>query len=210
MTPYEICTSWEFETPQLGALLLYLICMWGIDPNETNSSYPVPLYFNRMLNATLVKGGSHRLSSTLQKAGILAGMEVMENYEVKRFLFENGAVAGVEVAPTHTDGPLERIMAKAVVTSTDPTATFGKFLPEEEVAKRSKLCANTAKNWEWEQSSLYLCHLALRRKPVFKAETKDPGVANAFIRVFGVETLEDVVTHLREVMEGHCCTISAM
>ncbi|MGZ5933770.1 MAG: phytoene desaturase family protein, partial [Rhizomicrobium sp.] len=165
MTPYEICKSWDFETPELGALLLYLICMWGIDPEETNSSYLVPLYFNRMLNATLVKGGSHRLSSTLQKAGILAGMEVMENYEVKRFIVENGAVNGVEVAPTGTEGPLQRIDAKVVVTSTDPTTTFGRFMPEDEVLKRSKLCVNTAKNWEWEQSSLFLCHLALRKKP---------------------------------------------
>ena len=61
MTPFEICRSWGFETPALSALLLYLICMWGIDPEESNSSYLVPLYFNRMLNATLVRGGSHRL-----------------------------------------------------------------------------------------------------------------------------------------------------
>lgn len=201
MTPYEICKSWGFETPELGALLLYLICMWGIDPEETNSSYLVPLYFNRMLNAALVRGGSHRLSSTLQKAGILAGMEVMENHEVKRFLFENGAVKGVEVAPTGTDGPLTRFEAKAVVTTTDPVTTFSAFMPVDEVAKRSKLCATTAKNWEWEQSSLYLCHLALRRKPRFKAEDRDPAVGTAFIRVFGVETPEDVVKHIKEVME---------
>ena len=203
MTPYEISKSWDFETPELSALLLYLICMWGIDPEETNSSYLVPLYFNRMLNATLVKGGSHRLSSTLQKAGIVAGMEVMENHEVKRFIVEDGAVKGVEVAPTGTEGPLQRIDAKVVVTTTDPTTTFGKFIPEDEVLKRSKLCLNTAKNWEWEQSSLFLCHLALRKKPHFKAEAKDPGVETAFIRVFGVETPEDVVKHIKEVMEGH-------
>jgi len=203
LTPYEIAKSWGFETPQLSAMLLYMICMWGIDPQETNSSYLVPLYFNRMLNATLVKGGSHRLSSTLQKAGILAGMEVLENHEVKRFIYEDGAVKGVEVAPTGTDGPITRFLARAVVTSTDPVTTFSKFLPEEEVAKRSKLCANTAKTWEWEQSSLYLCHLALLKKPRFLAEDKDPGVEKAFIRVFGVETPEDVVTHIKEVMEGH-------
>lgn len=201
MTPAEICESWGFETPALSALLLYLICMWGIDPKESNSSYLVPLYFNRMLNATLVKGGSHRLSSTLQKAGIVAGMEVCENHEVKRFIVENGAAKAVEIAPTGTDGPITRINARAIVTSTDPVTTFGTFIPEHEVAKRSKLCLNTARNWEWEQSSLFLCHLALRKRPHFKAETSDPGVAKAFIRVFGVETPEDVVRHISEVMD---------
>jgi phytoene dehydrogenase-like protein len=201
MTPAEICESWGFETPELSALLLYLICMWGIDPKESNSSYLVPLYFNRMLNATLVKGGSHRLSSTLQKAGILAGMEVCENYEVKRFIVENGVAKAVEIAPTGTDGPITRIDARAIVTSTDPVTTFGTFIPEAEVAKRSKLCLNTARNWEWEQSSLFLCHLALRKRPRFKAEAGDPGVAKSFIRVFGVETPDDVVRHLSEVMD---------
>jgi phytoene dehydrogenase-like protein len=203
MTPAEICKSWGFETPELSALLLYLICMWGIDPEESNSSYLVPLYFNRLLNATLVKGGSHRLSSTLQKAGILAGMEVIENHEVKRFIVEDGVAKAVEIAPTGTDGPITRIDARAIVTSTDPVTTFGEFIPEAEVLKRSKLCLNTARNWEWEQSSFFLCHLALRKKPRFKAESVDPGVATAFIRVFGVETPEDVVTHIKEVMEGH-------
>lgn len=201
MTPAEICESWGFETPELSALLLYLICMWGIDPKESNSSYLVPLYFNRMLNATLVKGGSHRLSSTLQKAGIVAGMEVCENYEVKRFIVENGVAKAVEIAPTGTDGPITRIDARAIVTSTDPVTTFGTFIPEKEVAKRSKLCLNTARNWEWEQSSLFLCHLALRKRPHFKAEAGDPGVAKAFVRVFGVETPEDVVRHISEVMD---------
>lgn len=201
-TPHEICQSWGFETPELSALLLYLICMWGIDPSETNSSYLVPLYFNRMLNATLVRGGSHRLSSTLQKAGILAGMEVMENHEVKRIIMEDGAAVGVEVAPTGTDGPLIRIDARSIVTSTDPTTTFGTFIPEEEMQQRSKLCLNTARNWEWEHSSLFLCHLGLRKKPRFKAEDQDPAVKTAFIRVFGVESPEDVVKHFNEVMEG--------
>jgi phytoene dehydrogenase-like protein len=201
-TPVEICASWGFETPQLSALLLYLICMWGIDPEESNSSYLVPLYFNRLLNATLVRGGSHRLSSTLQKAGILAGMDVLESHEVKRFIVEDGAAKAVEVAPTGTDGPITRIEAKTIVTSTDPTVTFGQFIPEEEVLKRSKQCLNTAKNWEWEQSSFFLCHLALRKRPHFKAQASNPGVKSAFITVFGVETPEDVVTHIKEVMEG--------
>jgi phytoene dehydrogenase-like protein len=200
MTPLEICNSWGFETPALSALLLYLICMWGIDPDESNSSYLVPLYFNRMLNATLVRGGSHRLSSTLQKAGVIDGMDVMENHEVRRFIVENGVAKGVEVVPTGMDGPVVRIDARAIVTSTDPVTTFGKFIAEDEVLKRSKLCLNTAKAWEWEQSSLFLCHLALKRKPRFRAEDRDPAVGKAFIRVFGVETPEDVVRHLKEVM----------
>lgn len=201
MTPAEICDSWDFETPELSALLLYLICMWGIDPKESNSSYLVPLYFNRILNASLVKGGSHRLSSTLQKAGIVAGMEVCENYEVKRFIVENGVAKGVEIAPTGTDGPVTRIDARAIITSTDPVTTFGQFIPEKEVAGRSKLCLNTARTWEWEQSSFYLCHLALRKRPMFKADKTDPGSAKSFIRVFGVETPEDVIRHISEVMD---------
>lgn len=201
MTPAEICASWGFETPGLGALLLYIICMWGIDPEETNSSYLVPLYFNRLLNATLVKGGSHRLSSTLVKAGVMAGMRVLESHEVKRFIYEDGAVKGVVVAPTGTDGPLQEFRARAVITSSDPITTFSKFLDIAEVEKQSRMCAITARNWEWEQSSLFLCHLGLRHRPNFPA-FDGSGVRSAFINVFGVETPEDVVRHIGNVMAG--------
>ncbi len=50
-------------------------------------------------------------------------------------------------------------------------------------------------------TSFFGCHLALRKKPRFKAEASDPGVKTAFIKVFGLETPEDVVAHLKEVME---------
>lgn len=200
-TPAEICESWGFETPGLSALLLYIICMWGIDPEETNSSYLVPLYFNRLLNATLVRGGSHRLSSTLQKAGVISGQSVLESHEVKRFIVEEGKVVGVEAAPTGTEGPITRVRARAVITSTDPTRTFGEFLPEDLVAERSRMCLNTAGNWEWEQSSLYLCHLGLRARPQLKAFANTDGPKSAFINVFGIETPEDVVRHIRGVME---------
>lgn len=201
LTPAEICEGWGFETPGLGALLLYVICMWGIDPEETNSSYLVPLYFNRLLNATLVKGGSHRLSSTLQKAGVIAGMSVLESHEVKRLLVEDGAVCGVVVAPTGTDGPCQEIRARAVVTSTDPVTTFGRFLDEEDVLRHSRMCLTTARNWEWEQSSLFLCHLGLRHRPQLKAFSGSDQ-KSAFINVFGVETPDDVVRHIRNVMAG--------
>lgn len=199
MTPKEICDSWGFETKELGALLLYVVCMWGIDPEDTNSSYLVPLYFNRMLNATLVRGGSHRLSSTLQKAGILAGMTVLENHEVKRIIVENGVAKGIEAAPTHTEGPLVRVDAKVVVTSTDPVTTFGALVPTDALGAKGKMTQATVKNWEWESTSFFGCHLGLRKRPVFKAETEDPGVKKAFIKAFGFETPDEVVQHFREV-----------
>ena len=128
-------------------------------------------------------------------------MEVCEKHEVKRFIVENGVAKAVEIAPTGCEGPITRIDARAIVTSTDPVTTFGQFIPEQEVADRSKLCLNTARNWEWEQSSLFLSHLGLRKRPTFKAEAVDPGVAKSLIRVFGVETPSDVVRHVSEVMD---------
>jgi phytoene dehydrogenase-like protein len=202
MTPKEICDSWGFETKELSALLLYVVCMWGIDPEDTNSSYLVPLYFNRMLNATLVRGGSHRLSSTLQKAGILAGMTVMENYEVKRILVENGVATGIEAAPTNTEGPVVRVEGKAVVTSTDPVTTFGHLIPPDALGEKSKQTRATVKNWEWETTSFFGCHLGLRKRPTFKAEAEDPGVRTSLIKAFGFESPEEVVDHFREVAEG--------
>jgi hypothetical protein len=102
-------------------------------------------------------------------------MEVMENHEVRRIIVENDVAAGVEVVPTGTQGPRERIEASVVVASTGPVATFGELISADVMEKHARLQV-TARSWEWEHMSLFGCHLALRRRPQFKAEQYDPGL----------------------------------
>lgn len=201
-SPKEIMESWGFETPQLNALLLYLVCMWGLDPEDTAASFLVPLYFNRMLNLAYIKGGSHRLSSTIQKVGILHGMDVKESCEVKKIIVENGIAKAVEVAPTGQDGPRVTYEARAIITSTDPVTTFGQFISADVLQNISEDCLITGKEWEWEHSSFFGLHLALKKTPHFKAEDYDPDVKRAFIKIVGFDSPEDVLSHIKGIYEG--------
>lgn len=200
LTPYDIMKTWGFETPQLNALMLYLVCMWGLDPDSTASTFLVPLYFNRMLNVSFIKGGTHRLSSALHKAAVKASIDVLENHEVTRIIVEDGVAKGVEVAVTGQPDKVEKYEAKVIVTSTDPVMTFGKLIPDME--KYSRMTAATAKRWEWEHSSFYGLHMAVQESPKFKASEFDPAVGKALIKVIGIETPEEVVKHYKNIEEG--------
>jgi len=201
-SPKEIMEEWGFETPQLNALLLYLVCMWGLDPENTAASFLVPLYFNRMLNVSFIKGGSHRLSSTLQKVGILHGMDVKETREVTKIIVEDGVAKAVEVVPTGQEGPKERYEAKAIITSTDPVTTFGQLISEEVLQSISEECLTTGQGWEWEHSSFFGLHLALKEAPHFKAEDFDPDVKRAFIKLIGFDSHDEVLSHINGLAEG--------
>jgi len=202
LTPKEIMESWGFETPHLSALLLYLVCMWGLDPESTGASFLVPLYFNRMLNVSFIKGGSHRLSSSLHKAAVRHAIDVKESQEVTKIIVENGVAKGVEVAVTGLKDTKEKYEAKVIITSTDPVTTFSKLIPGEVVDKISKMCWATGQRWEWEHSSFFGLHLALKEAPRFKAEDFDPAVKRAFIKLIGFDTPEEVITHIKGVEEG--------
>ena len=72
-SPNEIIQDWGFENEYLNAILQYLACMWGLDPGLSGVGYMVPLLINRMLNQSLIIGGSHRLSSCIQKVARFYG-----------------------------------------------------------------------------------------------------------------------------------------
>jgi len=102
-TPREIVDEWGFENPLLQTLVLHLICMWGLEPDVTGVGYLAPLYLNRMLNMSLIRGGSHRLSSALQRAIITSGGDVLESHTVTRIVVEDGTARGVEVGLTNAE-----------------------------------------------------------------------------------------------------------
>ena len=47
-----------FENERVKALMLYCLCMWGLDPTQTGVGYLIPLYINRSANYRLVVHGS--------------------------------------------------------------------------------------------------------------------------------------------------------
>ncbi len=195
-TPREIIEGCGFETEPLKALLLYLTSMWGIDPEVSGVGYLVPLYIYRMLNASLIRGGSHRLSSAIVKSLVADKGEVEETTEVERLIIENGRAAGVVT----TDG--REFRAKAVVSTVDPQQSFLRFVGKEKLGTLAPGLADAVEGWQWENTSHYMLHLITDTEPAFAAEGACPDAGRALIQVMGVETLADVVANFDTAKAG--------
>ena len=206
-TPREIVDEWGFENPLLQTLILHLVCMWGLEPDVSGVGFLVPLYLNRMLNMSLIKGGSHRLSSALQRSIIATGGDVLESYTVTKIVVEDGTATGVEVGLTNAEEQGRKTFeAKVVITSTDPLTTFTKLITEEIMEPISIGCVETAKQWEWEHWSLFGLHLALKERPQFRAADFDPAVNDAFIKIIGYDNPDDFLSHLNGLGAGELST----
>jgi phytoene dehydrogenase-like protein len=206
-TPREIVDEWGFENPLLQTLILHLVCMWGLEPDVSGVGFLAPLYLNRMLNMSLIKGGSHRLSSALQRSIIATGGDVLESYTVTKIVVEDGTATGVEVGLTNAEEQCRKTFeAKVVITSTDPQTTFTKLITEEIMEPISMGCVETAKQWEWEHWSLFGLHLALKERPQFRAADFDPAVNDAFIKIIGYDNPDDFLSHLNGLGAGELST----
>jgi len=172
-----------YENERVKALMLYIACMWGLDPEQEGVGYLVPLYFNRAVNYRMCVNGSHSLTQAINKVVLDNEGAVLSPRIIKRIIVENGEAKGLEL----DDGTIVRAN-KAIISTIDPHQTFldlvGKDNLEEEFVESVKV-------WRWEHWSLLGVHLALLEAPAFTAAQADPEINQSFIYVLGYETTED-------------------
>ena len=185
-SPIEMLDHYEIRDDRVRALLLYLGCKWGIEPDLPGIGYMFAIYVYRMLNAALVGGGTHRLNSGIMRSAYESGISVQENTEVVKILVDGGRAVGVRTA----DG--DEIRAKAVVSTLPPQQTFLSMLGEELL---DPSFVETIRAWELDEWSLYMTHLGLRRRPRYKAEASDPHCVDALTQVFGYSSSAEVIDH---------------
>ena len=190
MSPVEIIDE-TFEDDRVRALMLYVACMWGLDPRESGLGFMVPLMIDRAMNKAQCYGGSHKLAGSLSREIHKAGGVVLDNAEVTRIVVAQGAVTGVECF----DGRF--LGAKAVLSSLAPPLTFGKLIDRSEVPEEM---SEAAEHWEWDKWSLCTLALATTADPRF--EVDDPWVNDALMVVLGFDSTEDVLGHYDAVATG--------
>ena len=183
-----------FENERVQTLMLYIMCMWGLDPDQSGVGYLIPLYINRSANYRLVVHGSHTLNQGFQKVILENGGRLFNPYHVKRIVLNGqGEATGVELE----DGPL--IEAKAVVSTLDTHQTFFDLVGEDNLDKEF---AESTKMWQWEHWSLLGTHLALEEAPRFTCAKDDPEINNALAYVLGYESDEDFIEHYEAIGRG--------
>ena len=194
LTPEQIVDHYGFEDERVKAAMLYLATFWGLKPDEENVGYLVPLWIYRMMNAAMVKGGSHTLGSAIHNAYKRAGGKVLDSADVNEIIMQDGKASGVRTV----DG--RDFMAKTVISTLNPEQTFQEILPNGHLPQDLDDAVN---NWEWESVSLYTAHWGIRgNPPEYKAAEFNPDVNSALINVFGIEKPDDVYQYHRDISEG--------
>lgn len=186
----EMLDEYGFEDPRVRMALLSLPAMWGLHL-EDPLGYLYPIYLCRMLSASLVKGGSHRLSSALYRSLLRSGGEVLDQCEAARIVLRDGAAVGVETR----DG--RRFEARAIVSTLDPEQTFLRLLDEEALPGE---LGPAVRGWEWEERTMFGLHLGLRGGVTWKGT--EPRISDAMIVFCGLETEDELLEHLRRLDAG--------
>ncbi len=202
-SPVDFVTE-HFEDERIRALMLYLICYWGLDPELTGLGFLIPLYLERATNYRVLLGGSHRFTSALSKVIHKNGGRIAEVCEVEKILIEDGNAVGVKLS--ENSAFLEKeIKARIVASSLNPIQTFVELIDAENLEERFR---REILRWEWEDWSLFSVHLAMNEPPKFKVSDFEPDVNKALRCISGYNSVEDVMSIWKDIRSGKLPKIS--
>ncbi len=183
-TPEEVIKD-RFENDYVRTLIMYGVCHWGLEHNQSGVGYLIPLYFDRMSKYRLAAGGSHKVSNAVLKSYFETKGEIRTGAQIKRIIIENGIAKGVEL-----EGGIRYMANKAVVSTIDLHQTFLEYVGTENLEQDFVDMCNV---WQWDKWSLLDLHLALEEPPQFKAAESNPDVNNAFMHVLGYDTSDELI-----------------
>jgi phytoene dehydrogenase-like protein len=189
-SPLDIITS-SFENDRVRTLLLYTSCMWGLDPRETGIGMFVPLMLDRGSNKCYCDGGSHKFAGALAREFVSNGGTVIDAAEVTKILMQNGRVAGVQIAEGRT------LRSKVVMSTLDPQTTFLDLVGEGHLPEDLK---ESVEGWQCDKWSYYTLHVAAKEPPQYRCD--DNWIKDAFMTVFGIESLDSLLAHWDNVVAG--------
>lgn len=190
-SPLNIITE-TFENDRVRALMLYVSCMWGLDPRETGLGFFVPLLLTRGMNKCYCYGGSHKFASAMAREIVRAGGVILEHAPVSNILMENGRVAGVELAEGRT------LHSKVVMSTLDPHTTFLDLVGAANLPTTLK---ELIEGWTYDKWSYYTLHVASEEPPRYACD--DPWINEAFMTIFGIESTDQLLSHWDNVVAGN-------
>ncbi len=189
-SPLDIITE-TFENDRVRALLLYVSCMWGLDPRETGTGFFVPLLLIRGANKCYCYGGSHKFASAMAREIVRAGGLILEHAPVSKIVMENGRVAGVELAEGRT------LRSNVVMSTLDPHTTFLDLVGAENLSTTLK---ELIEGWTYDKWSYYTLHVASEEPPRYACD--DPWINESFMTIFGIESTDQLLAHWDNVVAG--------
>jgi phytoene dehydrogenase-like protein len=150
----------------------------------------------------LARGGSHSIAQVLQRAYVHNGGQIRAVHHVEKILVEEGRAVGVRLR----DGR-EWNARLAVVSNTDPYATFVEMIGDEHLPRTF---TERVKDIQPDEFSYFQVHLALKAPVRYGLhEAEDPAVGQALNVNMGPEKPDDLVEMWKEIRAGefpeHVC-----
>ncbi|GAF70912.1 unnamed protein product, partial [marine sediment metagenome] len=189
-SPLDIITE-NFENDRVRTLMLYASCMWGLDPRETGIGMFVALYLDRAMNKCYCDGGSHKFAGALAREIVVNGGTILDAAEVTKIIMQNGRAAGVEIAEGRT------LRSKVVMSTLDPQTTFFDLVGPENLPADLK---ELVEGWKLDKWSYYTLHVASKEPPHYACD--DPWINDAFMVIFGFESMDQLLAHWDNVVAG--------
>jgi phytoene dehydrogenase-like protein len=189
-SPLEIINS-NFENDRIRALLLYVSCMWGLDPRETGTGFYVPLLLDRGMNKCYCHGGSHKLAGALAREIVRAGGTILESSDVTKINMRNGSVSGVDLWEGRT------LNSEVVISSLDPHTTFFDLIGADKLPADLK---DSIEGWKYDKWSYNTLHVVSEEAPHYACG--DAWVDESFMTIIGFESTDQLLAHWDNVVAG--------
>jgi phytoene dehydrogenase-like protein len=188
LTPREVIEGYGFKDERIEAALLYLATMFGLDPDGGGMGFLTPIYVYRLMQTSLVIGGTHQMASGLRRALERYGGQVITGAEVKEVLVKNGRATGVRL----DDGTV--LYGDVIVSTLNPTQNFKKLIKSSTLPD---IVTESADAWEYDETSLFVVNWGIVGDPPHY-DNRDPEVDKALNVVFGISSVADVISHFEK------------
>lgn len=187
-----------FENEHVRLLFLFKLSLFGTWLTDTLSKTSpmgsVIRAFDLESGYQLCKGGSFNLARGLMERFLEAGGTYQPQVSINRVILEGGRATGIET----TDGKTVRA-SQFVVSTLDVHQTY------EDLIGRDQLPAHFLEKldrFQYTSWTLFGVHYALAENPRFYSEAFDPNIAITQKWSIGAETMDDLISAMKDVEEG--------
>ena len=184
----------HFENEKVKAHLAFHASVAGYSTDRKGLAVSFPLLVGKIDNWHLCVGGSHALAHAIWESFAQTGGRVFLNHGVSEIIVEGGKAVGVRLE----DGSEARAR-NLVASSINLEQTFLKMVDRSLLSGEFVQEVEKFPHMDW---SFFSVHLAMTRRPQYKAAEFDPDVNDAWVINLGYESPADINKHWQEVRAG--------
>ena len=184
----------HFENEKVKAHLAFHAAVAGYSTDRKGLAVSFPLLVGKIDNWHVCIGGSHALAHAIWESFAQSGGRVFLNHGVDEIVVEDGKAAGVKLE----DGSFARAR-RLVASSINLEQTFLKMVDRSLLPAGFTEEVERFPHMDW---TFFSVHLAMTRRPEYRAADFDPDVNNAWVINVGYDSPADINKAWQDVRGG--------